>query len=217
MNQLPNDYSSMSARDAEKICEQIRLEAETQIHSIRERAERDAENVRRQARAAAGEKRNEMLSAARSDLEKLREKNLSSLHLEKRRAQMEQKSAYARLILEEVKRRAREFREDPGYRQFLREAILEGAKVIDRAQLHVRYAVNDAPLFDSGFRNEVSERIHDQCGKPVVCYWEEGQFQDLGVVLEADEGRLRYDNRFQARLQRQYDDIYMELLREAEC
>jgi vacuolar-type H+-ATPase subunit E/Vma4 len=40
-------------------------------------------------------------------------------------------------------------------------------------------------------------------------------FSDLGVIVNSIDGRIMYDNRFLARLERVKEEVYMELLKES--
>ena len=45
--------------------------------------------------------------------------------------------------------------------------------------------------------------------------FKKSDFSEIGVIVQSQDGRLLFDNRFSARLKRAYDEIYMKLLKEA--
>jgi len=79
----------------------------------------------------------------------------------------------------------------------------------------VYYAAQDEHIFDKDFVKNLTGRCSAAMNKTCVLTLNKSDFKDLGVIINSADGRMMFDNRFSARLERIYDDIYMELLKEA--
>jgi vacuolar-type H+-ATPase subunit E/Vma4 len=114
-----------------------------------------------------------------------------------------------------VKQKAARFRSDPGYSEFLVRAIVEGMQVLDVNQGVVYYAAADEHIFNGDFVKKVTDSLRKAMNKECSLTLNKSDFKDIGVIVNSQDGRMMYDNRFDARLGRMYEDIYMELLKGA--
>ena len=121
--------------------------------------------------------------------------------MEKRRVCLEAKSLFIEDVIAAVKREAENFRGSKDYVKFLREAILEGIKIVDDRKVQVFYS-------------HLDEKAISQVGDLPVEF-KRSDFGEIGVIVQSQDGRLLFDNRFSARLKRSYDEIYVKLLKEA--
>jgi vacuolar-type H+-ATPase subunit E/Vma4 len=95
------------------------------------------------------------------------------------------------------------------------QAIVEGMEVLDVNQGVVYYAAADEHIFNDGFMKKVSERLRRAMNRECSLTLNKSDFNDIGVIVNSPDGRMMYDNRFDARLSRMYEDIYMDLLKGA--
>jgi len=201
--------------NADAICAKIREDADYETKNILARANKEAERILKEAKELGEKKKEQLLRNFDKEIEKTRERILSTINLEKKRIILEEKSKFVEDILTNVKSQAQDFRKSEGYIEFLEKAIIEGVKVIDEGDIDVFYSFLDENILHDGFikklENICSLTLKQKCSIKL----KKSDFEDLGVIVNSQDGRMSYDNRFLARLERIYDAVYMELLKEA--
>ncbi len=208
------DLTVKNKQNADLICSKIEERAKTECEQILARSNREVVRIFDEAKKEAEEKRREVLVQADSEREKLREKVFSTLNLEKRRMILETRDRFAKAVLKAVSDLAQNFRNSSEYPGFLKKAVLESAAVLDTAGIAVCYSSLDERFFTPEFTRQAQEEIRARLNKPVIIELRKEDFKDIGVVVVSQDGRLVFDNRFAARLKRNYDRIYLELLKE---
>ena len=212
------ELQEMTSDNAGKLCARIRADADAQVKEIAGKQGVDANQIIQQAQAEAQRKKVAALAVVEKELEKFREKAHSSLNLEKRRLLLEGKSAFVKAVLDEVKRGAVDLRSPAGasgYAEFLRQAVVEGAQVVENEALEVFFSPEDRHIFTPGFADSLAQLCSQALHMPCRLRMTQGDFKDVGVIVATQDGRMIFDNRFNARLARIYDDIYCALLKEA--
>lgn len=211
-----------NTESADSICEKINEEADSQSADILSMAEKEAERILNEARVEAEEKKNIILKDLDIELGKMKERAVSIVSLEKKRIFLEEKNNYAQDVFRSVKKMAEEFRSSPKYRDFLIKSILEGVRVIDKEELTVIYSYLDGKLFNDGFIKEIKSSCKEKYSKNISLELKVDEFQDkkhvgqdIGVIVRSKDGGLIFDNRFSARLKRVYNEVYMQLVKEA--
>lgn len=201
--------------NAQAICLKIKQDSDEEILRISQRAKAEIAKITAAAEREASAARDVLLSRLEKEIEIFRERTASALNLEKKKIFLEGRKAFVDSVLDAVKNRAGSFRTEPGYPAFLSKAIKEGARVLGAADFVVYYSSADRNIFNEGFlsgvKSECSEMFRAECGITL----KESDFADIGVIVQTPEGRMMYDNRFSARLERMRERIYMELLKEA--
>ncbi|MFA5085116.1 MAG: V-type ATP synthase subunit E family protein [Candidatus Omnitrophota bacterium] len=195
------DISKINNANAEEICSRIREESSEDAESLLGKAHKERERILSEASREAQVKAQAILSAAEKETGEKKARIFSTIAIERRRVDLEARSLFIADVITAVKREAENFRGSPDYAKFLREAILEGVRIIDDKRAQVFYS-----HFDEG----VISRFSDL---PVE--FKKSDFAEMGVIVQSQDGRLLFDNRFSARLKRAYDEIYIKLLKEA--
>lgn len=200
--------------NADAICAKIRQDADEEASGIIEHARRDAEKAAEAARQQIASRRETALLELEKELVKIRERSVSLANLEKKRISLEGRSRFVDTVLAGVNRRAREFRCTDAYRDFLVNVVCEGVSVLDSADAQVYYSAADEAVFTDGFRQQIQAACSDRFRKNIRLSFKKSDFNDLGVVVNSSDGRMSFDNRFLARLDRIKEQVYMELLKE---
>jgi len=195
------DTSKLNVVDAEKICSSINEESSQEAELLLVKANKERQRILSEASKEAGAQAQAILSAAEKEVAARREVLFSTVNMEKRRVYLEVKSLFVGDVIEAVKREAEKFRGEPGYAKFLREAILEGIKIVDDKKAQVFYSHLDEALIP---------RFSD-----LSVDFKRSDFGEIGVIVQSHDGKLLFDNRFSARLKRDYDEIYANLVKEA--
>lgn len=202
-------------QNAQVIVARIREESAQETARVLEQARLEAEKIIREASGESDRRRVQMLAGMRQELEKTRERIFSSVNLEKKRLVLEEKNAFIQQVLRGVRECAGRFRETPGYDDFLRRAVVEGARVVGKTELEVAYAPADERLFcDRGFLQPLESLCREGLKEAVTFKYVKGDFTEPGVIVSSVDGRIQFDNRFSSRLSRLEGDIYVRLLKE---
>jgi vacuolar-type H+-ATPase subunit E/Vma4 len=207
--------NQLNQENADAICAKIKEDADYETQNMLARANKEAERILKEAKELAEKKKEEILKNFDKEIEKTRERILSTINLEKKRLILEEKSKFVEEIIDMVKRKAEDFRKTQDYVDFLEKAIIEGAKVIDEGNIEIFYSFLDENIMHGGFIKKIEEVYSDNLKQECSIEIKKSDFKDPGVIVNSQDGRMMYDNRFLARLERIYDDVYMELLKEA--
>jgi vacuolar-type H+-ATPase subunit E/Vma4 len=195
------DVSKISGENAEEICSRIRGESSEEAEFLLGKAHKERERILSEASGQARARTQAILSAAEKETARTKDRIFSTVTMEKRRAYLEAKSLFIADVVAAVKREAEDFRGSKDYVKFLREAVLEGIKIVDDKKAQVFYShIDEGPI------SQVSD---------LPAEFKKSDFGEIGVIVQSQDGRLLFDNRFSARLKRAYDKIYTKLLKEA--
>ncbi len=195
------EVSKISGENADEICSRIREESSGEAELLLGKAHKESERILFEASKSALAEAGAIFSAAEKESAENRERIFSTVSILKRRVDLEAKGLFIADVVEAVKREAESFRGNKDYVQFLREAVLEGIKIVDDKRPQVFYS-----HLDEAAISQISDL-------PVE--FKKSDFGEIGVIVQSQDGRLLFDNRFSARLKRVYDEIYMKLLKEA--
>jgi vacuolar-type H+-ATPase subunit E/Vma4 len=196
------------------ISEKIRLEAEQQIADILNLAKKEAEILIEQAQKQAAAQKQKALRELENEIKTQEEKNLAALNLETKKIILQQKSALVEDIISAVKVQAESFRNLEDYKIFLKKCILQALSVVDDQNIDIFYSFKDESIFDHAFIGQLKDLAQKKIRKDLTLTFKKNDFEDIGIIAQSKDARLKYDNRFVSRLKRIYDDIYMELLKE---
>jgi vacuolar-type H+-ATPase subunit E/Vma4 len=172
-------------KEAEVDAQQMREEAKAKADAIRQRAQAEAESVRR-----------EILDQAAQEAERLRSQSLSSAQLRARTMQLEQREKLLDRVFQAAREKLGEIQNRKDYDEFaamlLREAITQLR--VNKAEIHAdkdtRKLLEKKAIKELASELKGEFRVGDDL--------EEGR----GVVVDAADGRLHYDNTLETRLQR---------------
>ena len=213
MNKEP--ISNINQDNAEAICAKIKQDADSEVAQLFERAKGQAQQIIDGAKKEAEALKAALLRDLEKEIERSKDRVLSTLNLEKKRLVLEGKQKFVEQVLSDVKQKAGRFRSEPGYSEFLAGAIVEGMQVLDVARGVVFYAAADEHIFNDGFMKKITDACSRAMNRECFLTLNKSDFYDIGVIVNSQDGRMMYDNRFDARLGRMYEDIYMELLKGA--
>jgi vacuolar-type H+-ATPase subunit E/Vma4 len=172
-------------KEAEVDARQIREEAKTQADAIRQRARVEAEKVRR-----------EILDKAQQEADRLRSQTVSSAQLKARTMQLESREKLLDRVFDAAKEKLADIQKRPDYDQLaamlLREALVQLR--VNKAEIRSDPATR--AILEKKALNDISSELKGQF--TFADNLEEGS----GVVIEASDGKLHYDNTLETRLQR---------------
>lgn len=204
----------INPENAEIICAKIRQDTEREVKAIMDRCAREKDNMIKSAEAEAAKKTKDIFAATEKEIVKSFERITSTQNLEKKRLALEGKNRFVQLVFDSLRGMAGKFREDPGYPGHLQDWVIEGIKVIGSEKIELFYSFRDENIVNDGFIRKIEDICKDRLRQSVSIKPCKGDFADIGVIVNSQDGRMMFDNRFSARLSRSYDQFYMELLKE---
>lgn len=182
------DIESLSRailKEAQVDADQMKEEARTRADAIRQRAQEDAERERRA-----------ILDRAQQEADRLRSQRVASAQLKARTLQLEHREKLLDRVFKTARERLSEIQKRGDYDQLaatlLREALVQLR--VNKAQIRADRATRD--LLEKKALREISSELNGEftLGDPL----EEG----TGVIVDAGEGKLHYDNTLETRLER---------------
>jgi vacuolar-type H+-ATPase subunit E/Vma4 len=194
------DILKISGENADEICSKIKEDSFREEQLLLDKANKEKERILSEAVKEAERQTSACLFVAENEIARIRERIFSIVTMEKKRIFLEGKSLFVTDVFAAVKQEAENFRRNKDYAKFLKEAILEGIEIVGSSNAQVFYS-----YLDEGAISLV---------KDLPVEFKNSTFSEIGVIVQSQDGRLLFDNRFSARLKRSYDEIYMNLLKE---
>lgn len=180
----------------EPLSRAILKEAEVDAQQMREEAKAKADAIRQRAQAEAEKVRREILDKAGQEAERLRSQSLSSAQLKARTMQLEQREKLLDRVFQAAREKLGDVQKRKDYDQFaamlLREALTELR--VTKAEIHADK--DTRKLLEKKAIKDLAAELKGEFS--IADDLEEGR----GVVVDAGEGRLHYDNTLETRLNR---------------
>jgi V/A-type H+-transporting ATPase subunit E len=184
------------AQDIEMLSRAILTEARDEAEQIKAEAKEKAEAIRKRVQEQAEQERKAILDRAREDAERLRGQAVATAQLKARSLQLTNREQLLDRVFKTVREKLSEVKNRPDYDQvaalLLREALVQLR--VNKAQ--VRADKTTKAILEKSLLNELSRELNGQFTSTDVL--EEG----TGVIVDAADGRLNYDNTLETRLQR---------------
>lgn len=191
-----NDTEAMAAgilADAEAEATALLAEARAYAAASAARAAEQAQVLAREAAAKAA-----------AQAEAIRADAASKAAIERRKGALSLEEGIASSIVARAVELLAELRSSPGYREALLGWIVEAAIGLSADSAAVNAAKEDLPLIDEELLREAEAAVLAATGKATRLRVRPGDpVLGQGVYLTADDGRLAYDNRVSARLDRE--------------
>lgn len=184
------------AQDIEMLSRAILTEVRDEAEQIKAEAKERAEAIRRRAQEQAEQERRAILDRARQDAERLRGQTVATAQLKARSQQLASREQLLDRVFQAVREKLAEVQNRPEYEeiaaQLLREALVQLR--VNKAQ--VRADKTTDRILKKGVLRELSRELKGEFEGGAEL--EEG----MGVIVEAADGKLHYDNTLETRLQR---------------
>ncbi len=183
-------------QDIEMLQRAILGEARDASEQIRAEAKEKAEAIRKRAQEQAEQQRKAILDQAKQDAERLRTQAAATAQLKARSTQLAHREELLDRVFKAVKEKLPELQKRPDYNEIatmlLREALIQLR--VNKAEIRADKATGD--ILKKKALDDISKELNGQftMADPL----EEG----MGVVVDAGEGKLHYDNTLETRLNR---------------
>lgn len=192
----------------EKICQRIREDGEKEAESILDKAERTASGIIDRAEKKKDRIAEEILKEAEENGENEYRRLLSSIKIELKRERLRVREEVIEHIMERVKDSLKRIREQDRYMDSLQGMILAGISALDGSSFIISVDGRDLELTRKKVIPAVKQKVKQEKGDDCQMEIEQLSRPSLGGArIRSAEGKVAYDNTFEARIHRLNDEI----------
>lgn len=180
----------------ENLSRAILFEAEADAEQIQADAKEKADAIRQQAQQRAESERKEIMERAKQEAERIRSQVIAAAQMKARTLQLEHREKILDRVFNAAKEKLSGLQKRPDYDKIVLELVREAVDQLKVDQAEVRAdAVTQKALNDQAL-NDITKELKTKLsvGKAL----DDG----TGIVIDADNGRLHYDNTLETRLNR---------------
>jgi vacuolar-type H+-ATPase subunit E/Vma4 len=180
----------------ENLSRAILFEAQTDAEQIQADAKEKADAIRQQAQIRAVSERKEIMERAKQEAERLRSQVVATAQMKARTLQLDYREKLLDKVFNAAKERLSGLQKRPDYDRIVAELIREAVTQLKVDQAEVRVDAAAQKVLKDQALDEISKKLKTKLtiGKAL----KEGS----GIVVDADNGRLHYDNTLETRLSR---------------
>lgn len=183
-------------QDIEMLSRAILTEVRDEAEQIKAEAKEKAEAIRNRAREQAERERKTILDRAREDAERLRGQAVATAQLKARSLQLTNREQLLDRVFKAVREKLSDLQKRPEYEQIAAVLLREALVQLRVNQAQVRADKTTLGILEKGVLDDLSRELNGQFTSAGVL--EEG----TGIIVDAADGKLHYDNTLETRLQR---------------
>lgn len=183
-------------QDIEMLARAILAEARDEAEQIKAEAKEKAESIRKRAQEQAEQERRGIMDRAREDAERLRGQAAATAQLKARSLQLTNREQILDRVFKSARERLPEVQKRPDYEEIAAQLVREALVQLRVNKAQVRADKTTEHLLKKGMLRDLSKELNGQFDSAAEL--EEG----VGVVVDAADGKLHYDNTLETRLQR---------------
>ena len=183
-------------QDIEMLSRAILTEARDEAEQIKAEAKEKAEAIRKRAQEQAEQERKAILDRAREDAERLRGQAVATAQLKARSVQLTNREQLLDRVFKTVREKLDDVQNRPDYEEIAAQLLREALVQLRVNKAEVRADKTTGHILKKGVLRELSKELNGEFNSADEL--EEG----VGVIVDAADGRLHYDNTLETRLQR---------------
>ena len=182
--------------DIEMLERAILTEAQDEAEQIKAEAREKAEAIRKRAQEQAEAERKAILDRARGDAERLRGQRVATAQLRARSQQLSHREQVLDRVFQTVRERLAEVQKRPDYEEIASQLLREALVQLRVNKAEVRADKTTEHALKKGILRELSKELDGE-------FTSAGELEEgIGLVVEAADGKLHYDNTLETRLHR---------------
>jgi len=182
--------------EIETLSRAILREAEVDARQIKEDAQAKADLIRQRAQEQAEKERKQILDHARQEAERLRGQVVANAQLKARTLQLEHREKLLDRVFDSAKQKLSAIEKRADYKKLVAQLLREGLVQLKANKAVVRADAATQKVLKDGVLDEISKELNAEITPGNVL--EEG----TGVIVEASDGHLHFDNTLETRLSR---------------
>jgi len=185
-------------QDIELLARAIMTEAREEAEQLQAEARDKAEAIRKRAQQEAESERNAILAQAKEDADRLRSQTSATTQLKARSTLLEQREKILNEVFEEARKKLSSVKDRSDYGEIAMMLAREALTQLNASEAEVRA---DETTQKALKLDELSKELNGKFtfGEKI----EEG----TGVVVNAEDGKLHYDNTLETRLSRLHGSL----------
>jgi len=183
-------------QDIEMLARAILTEARDEADQIKADAQEKADAIRKRAQEQADAERKAILDRAREEAERLRGQAVATAQLKGRSTQLTHREQLLERVFKIVREKLPEVQNRPDYDEIVAMLLREALTQLQVNKAEVRADEVTNKILKKGALRDVSKELNGEFNDGDVL--EEG----TGLVVNAADGKLHYDNTLETRLRR---------------
>lgn len=189
------------AENVELLERAILNEARAEAENVNAEARAKADEIRKRAQEQAERERKAILDRARQEAERLSSQAVATAQLKARTLQLEHREKLLNQVFKAVREKFPALPKRPDYEQIVTSLLREAVSQLKAAKAEVLADAATQKTLKPALLGKISEELKAELtvGKSL----EEG----TGVVVNASDGHLHYDNTFETRLDRMQGNL----------
>jgi len=195
------------AQDIEMLERAILTEARENADQIKAEAKEKVEAIRMRGQERAEAERKAILERAQQDAERLRSQAVATAQLKARSLELARREQLLDRVFKAAKEKLPELQKQPDYNQIAAMLLREALSQLNVKKAEIRADEITQKSLKMGALDEISRELNGEFA--ITGTLEEG----TGVVVDAAEGKLHYDNTLETRLRRLQGDLRSSVYR----
>lgn len=183
-------------QDIEMLERAILTEARDEAEQIKAEAKEKAEAIRKRAQERAEAERKAILDRAREEVERLRGQAVATAQLKARSLELAHREKLLDRVFKAVKEKLPDVQKHPDYDQIASMLLREALTQLRVKKADIRSDETTQKSLKKGALDEISKELDGEFN--ITGTLEEG----IGVVVDAADGKLHYNNTLETRLNR---------------
>lgn len=196
---------------SEILLKEIQAQSQTEADAIIEQARKEARQVQSQSEKDTERLRRDIIQKAEVQAEKIRRKILSGVHLEVKKQTLKLRETTILKVIDAIREKAESLRQSAEYLPILKDMVLEGVQALDVNIVQIVPGDVERKLLTETVLEEI---VKLSGNSDLNLSLSKETLDESGVIIESQDGRTRYDNRFKAKLKRKNDTIRLTILKE---
>ncbi len=183
-----------SVENIEALSRAILNEAHAETGQVKAQAQSKADSIRQRAREQAEAERKAILQQASQEAERLRSQAIATTQLKARALELEHREKLLERVFKAVRQRLPSLQQRADYDQIAIQLIREALAQLGATKAEIRADKSTEKLLTSQVLDMISKEMKVQLsiGKSLE--------QGTGVIVEASDGHLHFDNTLETRL-----------------
>jgi len=195
------------AQDIEMLERAILTEARENADQIKAEAKEKVEAIRKRGQERAEAESKAILERAQQDAERLRSQAVATAQLQARSLELARREQLLDRAFKAAKEKLPELQKQPDYNQIAAMLLREALSQLNVKKAEIRADEITQKSLKIGALDEISRELNGEFA--ITGTLEEG----TGVVVDAAEGKLHYDNTLETRLRRLQGDLRSSVYR----
>jgi len=184
------------AQDIEMLERAILTEVRENAEQLKAESKEKVDAIRKRAQERAEAERNAILERARQDAERLRGQAIATAQLKARSLELARREQLLDRVFKAVKEKLPEIQKRPDYDQIAAMLLREALTQLTVKKAEIKADEITQKSLKKGALDEISRELNGEFA--IAGGLEEGR----GVVVDAADGKLHYDNTLETRLNR---------------